>query len=60
MNIETINNFLVIYHDSDFRGKTHKDNVLISLYGKIYCGMPNFIDDYREAFLEIPQSMIQN
>lgn len=58
MSLDIISNSFVMYRDVDFHGKLHKDKTLISLYGKIYCGAPNFIDDYREAFLEIPQSML--
>ena len=58
MNVDIISNSFVIHHDLDFNKKPCQDNLLISLYGKIYCGTPNFIDDYREGFLEIPQSMI--
>ena len=58
MSLDIIPNSVVLYHDSDFSGKPHKGKLIISLYGKIYCGTPNFIDDYREAFLEIPQSML--
>jgi len=58
MSLDVISNSFVVYHDADFNGKPHKEKTLISLYGKIYCGAPNFIDDYREAFLEIPQSML--
>lgn len=56
--MEIISSALVTYHDPDFLGKPSKGSVIISLYGKIYCGTPNFIDDYREAFLEIPQSLL--
>lgn len=58
MNLDIISSSFVIYHDLDFNKKPCKGNLLISLYGKIYCGTPNFIDDYCEGFLEIPQSMI--
>lgn len=56
--MEIISSALVTYHDLDFLGKLSKGSVIIPLYGKIYCGTPNFIDDYREAFLEIPQSLL--
>lgn len=58
MSLDIISTSFVVYHDADFNGKPHKEKMLISMYGKIYCGAPNFIDDYREAFLEIPQSML--
>ena len=58
MSLDIIPNSVVLYHDMDFSGNPRKGTLIISLYGKIYCGTPNFIDDYREAFLEIPQSML--
>lgn len=58
MNIEKISNLQVVYHDVDFDEPPSNDISLISLYGKIKCGEPNFINDYREAVLEIPQRMI--
>lgn len=58
MSFDIIPNSLITYHDADYNGKPHAGNAMVSLFGKIYCGAPNFIDDYREAFLEISQSML--
>lgn len=58
MNIEIIPLSYVTCHDSEFNGKPLSLNALIPLYGGIYCGTPNSIDEYCEAVLEIPQNMI--
>lgn len=56
--METISNSCVVYHDPDFNVKSSKGGTIISLYGKIYCGEPNLIDDYCDGFLEIPQRLL--
>jgi len=58
MKIETISVSSVIFHDSDFCGKPKDCNALVSLYGQVYCGTPNFIEDYFEGTIEIPKHMI--
>ena len=58
MSLDIISSSFVVYHDTDFNNKPPKEKTIISLYGKIYCGTPSFMNDYREAFLEIPQSML--
>ncbi len=38
--------------------KTSPNNLLLTVFGHVPCGSPNFIDDNIEGFLEIPKSML--
>ena len=58
MSIEIISNELVIIHSNDFSNKAKRGNIIITLFGAIACGIPNFIDDNREGMIEIPKKML--
>ena len=58
MKIEIIENQNVEYRDLYFKEDACEGNILLPLYGKVYCGAPNSIDDYKEEILEIPQHML--
>lgn len=60
MKIEIIENQNVRYRDLDYKENAREGNILLPLYGKVYCGAPNSIDDYKEEILEIPQHMLGN
>ena len=58
MKIEIIENQKVKYRDLDYKEDAREGNILLPLCGKIYCGAPNSIDDYKDEILEIPQHML--
>ena len=48
----------IVLHDLDYAKKTASNNLLLTVFGYVPCGSPNFIDDNIEGFLEIPKSML--
>ena len=48
----------IVLHDLDYAKKTASNNPLLTVFGYVPCGSPNFIDDNIEGFLEIPKSML--
>ena len=48
----------IVLHDVDYAKKTSPNNLLLTVFGYVPCGSPNFIDDNIEGFLEIPKSML--
>lgn len=57
MQIKSISNRIVL-HDSDYVKKASSSNMLLTVFGYVPCGSPNFIDDNIEGYLEIPKSML--
>lgn len=57
MQIENISRRIVL-HDSDYVKKAPPKKLLLTVFGYIPCGSPNFIDDNIEGYLEIPKSML--
>lgn len=58
MSTDIIPSKLAIFHGNDFTNKAKRGNMLITLFGSINCGIPNFIDDNREGMIEIPKKML--
>ena len=48
----------IVLHDLDYAEKTSSNNLLLTVFGYVPCGSPNFINDNIEGFLEIPKSML--
>jgi repressor LexA len=48
----------IVLHDLDYAEKTSSNNLLLTVFGYVPCGSPNYIDDNIEGFLEIPKSML--
>ena len=48
----------IVLHDLDYVKKATSNNLLLTVFGYVPCGSPNFIDDNIEGFLEIPKSML--
>ena len=48
----------IALHDLDFEEKVSSSNLLLTVFGYVPCGTPNFIDDNVEGYLEIPKSML--
>lgn len=57
MQIENISSRIVL-HDSDYEKQASSNNLLLTVFGYVPCGSPNFINDNVEGYLEIPKSML--
>lgn len=45
-------------HDIEYTGKSSATNLILPIFGCIPCGKPNYIDDDRNGYLQIPLRLI--